>query len=83
MAVRDEVRELLEAMPEEELLATQRYIEFLRSGYTDPVLWLLDTAPEDDEPTTPEEEEAVAESREQIRRGETISMEEIKRRYLS
>lgn len=40
---------------------------------------LLDTAPIDDEPETDEEREAVAEAREELRRGEAISAEEIKR----
>jgi len=76
---RAELHELVDTLSEEELAAARRYIEFLRSGYTDMLLWMLDNAPEDDEPTTPEEEQAVAEAREQIRGGETVSMEEAKR----
>lgn len=40
---------------------------------------LLDNAPIDDEPETEEERRAVAEAREELRRGEVISAEEIKR----
>ncbi len=40
---------------------------------------LLDNAPLDDEPTTPEEDEGAREARDEIARGELISAEEIKR----
>jgi len=80
---RTEMHELIDSLSDEELLAAKRYVEFLRSDYTDPLLWALDTAPEDDEPTTPEEEEGLAEAREDVRQGRTISLAEVKRRYLS
>jgi hypothetical protein len=82
VAVRDEVREFLDTMPEEELIATKRYIEFLQSGYADMLQWLLDTAPEDDEPTIPEEDAAAAEAWAEFERGEGISADEIKRTLL-
>lgn len=40
---------------------------------------LLDSAPIDDEPTSQEEEEGLREPREEIARGEVISLDEIKR----
>ena len=81
--LRAELHDLVDALSEDDLLAAHRYLGFLRSGYTDLLQWVLDTAPEDDEPTTPEEEQAVAEAREDIRLGRTISMEEAKRLLLS
>lgn len=36
---------------------------------------LLENAPEDDEPTTPEEEALVQEARDEIARGETLSLD--------
>ena len=39
---------------------------------------LLDNAPIDDEPTTPEEEAAVQEALEAAARGETISLDELR-----
>jgi hypothetical protein len=83
MTVKDDLYQLIDALSEDDLIAAKRYLEYLRSGYSDPMLWALDTAPYDDEPTTPEEEEAVAEAREEIRRGETVSAEEAKRLLLS
>jgi hypothetical protein len=42
---------------------------------------LLENAPLDDEPVTEEEEEAVQVAREEIARGETISLEEIRAEF--
>jgi hypothetical protein len=39
---------------------------------------LLDNAPIDDEPETPEERRAVAEGYEDLRRGNTVSLDEIR-----
>lgn len=79
--IRSELHEPIETWSEEELVAARRYVEFLRSGYTDMLSWVLDTAPEDDEPTTPEEEEGLAEAREDVRLGRTFSMDEVKRLF--
>ena len=45
----------------------------------DPLVQLLDNAPEDDEPTTREEEAGVRDAKTEIERGEVFSAEEIKR----
>jgi hypothetical protein len=45
---------------------------------TDALTRLLDDAPLDDEPTTPEEEAAVQEALEAAARGETISLKELR-----
>jgi hypothetical protein len=39
---------------------------------------LLDNAPEDDEPITPEEEALVQEARDEIARGDTISLDDLR-----
>jgi hypothetical protein len=80
-AERSEMHDLIETLTEEQLDAAKRYVEFVRSGYGDMLLWVLDTAPEDDEPVTPEEEAAIAEAREDIARGRVVSGEAIKRLY--
>ena len=49
----------------------------------DPLTQFLTAAPVDDEPTTPEEERDAAAAREEVRRGETVSAEEIKRMLLT
>lgn len=41
----------------------------------------LETAPLKDEPTTPAEEAALQETREELARGETVSLDEIHREF--
>ena len=79
---RAELHDLIDTLSEEQLDRARRYVEFVKSGYTDMLSWVLDTAPVDDEPTTPEEEAEVEEARADIRRGHTIPLEEVKRRLL-
>lgn len=79
---RAELHQLVDSLTDDELMATKRYVEFLRSDYTDPMLWALDTAPEDDEPTTPEEDAGAEEAWQEYLRGETVSLEEVKRTLL-
>jgi hypothetical protein len=51
----------------------------VRRRERDPVVELLYSAPEDDEPTTPEDEKGVRDAKAEIERGETLSAEEIRR----
>ena len=85
MSARAELHELVEQIPDREIEAARRYLEGLRggNGAGGSLTWLLDHAPIDDEPTTPEEEEGLIEAREQARRGDLISADEIKRRLLA
>jgi hypothetical protein len=48
----------------------------------DPVLESLENAPIDDEPLTDEDERAIEEAREQVRRGEVLTHDEVRRRWL-
>lgn len=47
----------------------------------DPVIAVFRDAPEDDEPLTPEEEAALAESREQYRRGKAVPLDDIRHEF--
>lgn len=78
--VRAELHELVDKLPDQELHAAHRFIEYLRDR-GDPLLRKLMDAPIDDEPETEEEEALVAEAREELARGETIAFEEIKREF--
>ncbi len=63
MSAREELHRLEDALPEAELHAAARFLEFLKAGAADdPVLRAFLEAPVDDEPTTPEEEQDVAEA---------------------
>lgn len=70
------LHELVDALPDNEVPAAQRYLEFLRQQGEDPVRAALDAAPIDDEPETEDEARAVAEAR----GGKVVSHAEAKRR---
>ena len=79
MELKDRLHSLVDGLPESEVPAAERFLEYLRLAGTDPVLHTLLTAPEDDEPETPEEREAVAEARRDIASGNVFSLEEVRR----
>ena len=74
-----EVHQLVDQLPVSELHAAKQYLKFLRDE-GDPVLKAFLNAPEDDEPETEEERQAVEEARSDIRAGRVYSHEEVKRR---
>ena len=82
MTIKDELHRLVDELPQRELQGAKRFLEYLRN-MGDPVLRALSEAPEDDEPTTPEEDEGAEEARQEYLRGAGISMEEAKRDLLS
>jgi len=75
MTAKQLLRERIETLSEREAERTLRLLDDIR----DPLTLLLDNAPIDDEPVTEEEERAVQEARDEIERGETISLEQLKR----
>jgi hypothetical protein len=78
-ASREVLHALVDEVPEDKLLTATRFLRFLRDVGRDPVGWAFDHAPEDDEQETPEEAEAVAESRAQAARGEVVTAREARR----
>jgi hypothetical protein len=77
MTAKEKLHQVVESLSEPEAEQTLDYIE--RQRRRDPLIDLLDNAPPDDEPTTPEEEEGVQEARAEYRRGEVSTAEEIRR----
>ena len=77
MTAKEELRQLVDELSEVEaaealdLLAARRGRDALSE--------VLDNAPLDDEPVSEEEERAVQQAREEIARGETISLDQLKR----
>ena len=65
------LHQLVEALPESELVAAERFLAYLRD-MADPVRRALLTAPWDDEPETDEERQAVQEAHEELAQGKTI-----------
>ena len=82
MTIKEDLLRLVDELPKKELPVAKRYLEYLRN-MGDPVLRAMLEAPEDDEPTTPEEEKGAEEARQEYIRGEGISMDEAKREFLS
>jgi hypothetical protein len=81
MATRQELHDLVDEIPEQGLDEARRYLQALKEANGDPFLAQLLLAPEDDEPTTPEEDAGAAEAWQEYLRGESVSGEELKRRY--
>lgn len=64
-------------MPEPELPAARRYLEYLRQT-ADPLRRALDAAPADDEPLTGDDLAAIREGHADRAKGETASHDDIK-----
>lgn len=77
MTAKEKLRQAVEDLSELEAEDTLAYIA--RRRERDPVFEAFDNAPLDDEPVTEEEERALEESRAAYRRGETYTLDEIKR----
>jgi hypothetical protein len=81
MPTKQELHQLVDSLPLKEIAAAKRYLQFLLSQKDegDPLLSALMDAPEDDEPLTPEELEAIEEGRRDIARGDTQPWDEVKK----
>ena len=70
-----DLHRLVDSLPTASIDAVGRWLERVTD---DPMIAVLDAAPWDDEPCTPDEESAVAEARDAIARGEGIGWNEVK-----
>ena len=78
MEKRQALHTLVDELPEPELPAAKRFLEYLRQA-ADPLQAALDSAPVDDEPLTEDDRAAIREGFGDQARGETVSHEEVKR----
>jgi hypothetical protein len=78
MTAKEQLRDAIDALSEDEARDALRYIEVRR---VDPMLAAFLAAPIDDEPVTDEEERAVADAREEYRRGEAVPLDEIRHEF--
>ena len=69
LATRENLRNLVDHLPESEILTAQRVLEALTALGNDPLLQALSEAPEDEEDLTPEEEALIEEGRLQLQGG--------------
>jgi hypothetical protein len=75
VTVKERLHQAVETMTDEEARAALRT---LADASGDPVAWMLDHAPPDDEPETDEELEAVAEARTERERGvEPVPLDDV------
>jgi predicted transcriptional regulator len=82
MANRQHLHVLVDELPEGELVAAKRFLEFLGHRSQDPLRILLDKAPLDDEAVTEEDLAAIREGREDKARGDVLSQDEVERLLL-
>ena len=81
MTAKERLRAAIAPLSESEAAEALNFIATRHNGGRDALSDLLDNAPLDDEPSTPEEEAAVTVAREQLARGETVSLDEIRSEF--
>jgi len=82
MATKVDLHQLVDQLPDDEVTAAKRFLEYLRDTHDDPVLRSLIEAPEDDEPLTAEDIAAIEEGKADIRAGRYLTAQEAKRQLL-
>ena len=75
MSTRERVHQMVDRLSESDLLAVRRMLDGLLA--VDPLQALLDEAPEDDEPETDEDRQAVAEGLAAYARGEGMPLDNL------
>ena len=76
MTTRESLHKLIEELPEGEIESATLYLQHLRDKQ-DPFLTALLNAPEDDEPETEYERQAVAEAMADLEAGHFVTADEI------
>ena len=74
---RQEIKDLIDGLPDIELHAVKRFIQYIRD-MNDPLFRILAEATWDDEPVTDEDLEAIEESNRDIAAGRVISHQDLK-----
>jgi hypothetical protein len=75
---RHTLHELVDRIPEEELHAAQRFLEYLAVS---PAYRAALSAPPDDEPVTKGDAVAIARAQEELRKGRTIPHDDVLREF--
>ena len=78
MTAKEKLHKAIDELSEAEAQEALGYI-VQRRGERDALGELLEAAPPDEEPTTPDEDEGAREARAEIARGDVFSADEIKR----
>jgi hypothetical protein len=72
------LHQLIDRIPEEELAAAKRFLEYLATG---PAYRAALSAPPDDEPVTEADAAAIRLARDEIRTGKVVAHDEILREF--
>lgn len=75
---RDTLHHLIDRLPDAELPAAQRFLEYLA---TNAAYRTAQCAPEDDEPVTDADAEVVSRVRDEVRDGKVVSHDEVLREF--
>jgi hypothetical protein len=78
MTTRETLYHLIDDLPDSELYAVQRFLEYVRDS-RDPLTRLLDHAPPDDEPLTQEDIAALDAAHATAAQGQVIPHEQLRR----
>ena len=78
MATKEDLYKLVSELPDSELDAAKRYLEYLRNP-GDPVLKALLEAPQDDEPLSKDEEQAINEATDEFKKGRVVPSEAVQK----
>ena len=78
MTTKATLHQLIEALPESELVAAERFLAYLRD-MADPIRRALLTSPWDDEPETETERQAVQKARDELAQGDVYPLDEVRR----
>jgi hypothetical protein len=75
---RHTLHDLVDRIPEEELSAAQRFLEYLAVGPAYRAAW---SAPPDDEPVTDGDAAAIARAQEEVRSGSVVPHDDVLREF--
>jgi len=79
MDTRADLHTLVDELPDPEVRAAKRFLEYLRLRGADSLRPVLDAAPFDDEPVTADDLSAITEGVEDMKRGDVVPHEEAMR----
>ena len=79
MTAREKLHRVVDELSEAEAEETLRYLAARRDPRDDPLLALLESAPEDDEPTSAEEDAGARDAWAEYRRGASVPLEQLRR----
>ena len=82
MTDKERLHSLVEDLPEPEVHAALRFVEYLRREASDPVARALQEAPFDDEPVTAEDLAELEAAERDLREGRVVSHDEARRELL-